>query len=536
MLRRFVRHAEVRRKELLLLPTLVTSVRTRVVGGTAQRGVRLFKGAEPEREHAVQLGMLHIVLLFKPFRRCVSLRAVLERARGQIGNAGADLREQLAVAHFERRVRQGQQKVRHACEPGDFGHRVRAVPPRLQGLRGVHVVAALRVELVVLVEEAHVLADRGKRLLREPGVVLRVGVVVKQHQRHLELAHPFVLVPAAVLKLVGTVLPFIFRPIDIREMVTPGHDAFGNVRAAVSEILARALHVEIKKPHMHAEERLEHLAVAGGAHRVVRQTRVLPPVAVAPATVVGVAVLGSGENRTVEADGVRARSGAGRCVPLRGPCARDGGTGRRRGDRRVGKISRMELSVKVHLHLAVGGYAHRHGHVAPGRHRRRMVDGLLGDEQTKPAAEDVHERPVGAARRDVVDDALVAAHVLCVERRDEDEPVLVDARGGRYFEHACELRIALAVAPDRDGQLGVVGEVETGAGRPPCRRRDRDVAAVPECAPGRFVRGTLRRLGVERTAVAVEQLVRAAQPFRLVLARMIARDCGEEERSCGCAG
>ena len=342
--------------------------------------------------------------------------------------------------------------------------------------------------------------------------------------------------PAAVLKFVGTVLPFMFRAIDVREMVAPRHDAFGDVRAAVPEILARALHVEVKKPHMHAEERLEHLAVAGGEHRVVRKARVLPPVAVSPTAVVGIALLGGGEDRAVEADGERALPGAGGRVALRGPRARHGGACRRRGDRRVGKISRMELSVKVHLHLAVGGYAHRHGHVAPGRHRRRMVDGLLGDEQTKPAAEDVHERPVGAARRDVVYDALVAAHVLCVERRDEDEPVLVDARGGVHLEHTRELRAALAVAPVRNGQLGVVGEGETDARRTAGRRRDRDVAAVPECAPGRFVRGTLRRLGVERPAVTVEQFVRAAQPFRLVLARMIARDCGEEERSCGCAG
>ena len=50
------------------------------------------------------------------------------------------------------------------------------------------------------------------------------------------------------------------------------------------------------------------------------------------------------------------------------------------------------------------------------------------------------------------------------------------------------------------------------------------------------VRRTFRLLAVDVPAVTVEHLVRAAEPFGLVPARVMARDRGEEERSCGCAG
>ena len=60
-------------------------------------------------------------------------------------------------------------------------------------------------------------------------------------------------------------------------------------------------------------------------------------------------------------------------------------------------------------------------------------------------------------------------------------------------------------------------------------RRHADVAPVPERAPGGDMRGAFRLFALDGPAVAVEHFVRAAQPFRLVLARVQARDRGEEE-------
>ena len=184
-----------------------------------------------------------------------------------------------------------------------------------------------------------------------------------------------------------------------------------------------------------------------------------------------------------------------------------------------------------------------------------MEHDLLAHDKAESAAEEIDQRSVLAARRDVVDDALVAARILRVECRGEEQPLLVDARLRVNLKHAVELCFALAVVPDRNGQLCVVREDKTvvgdllascrtilflcvcsAFGNPgvplPERRSDGDVALVPERTPPGDVLGALGLLSVKRPAFAVKHLVRAPQPFRLVLARMIARDRGQEE----CAG
>ena len=101
--------------------------------------------------------------------------------------------------------------------------------------------------------------------------------------------------------------------------------------------------------------------------------------------------------------------------------------------------------------------------------------------------------------------------------------------GGR--ERAEELVAALGIHAEAERQLTVGGEV-VGLGRSVLRgggRSDRDVAAVPERAPPGDMRRAFRLLAVDVPAVTVEHLVRAAEPFGLVPARVIASDRGEEE-------
>ena len=101
--------------------------------------------------------------------------------------------------------------------------------------------------------------------------------------------------------------------------------------------------------------------------------------------------------------------------------------------------------------------------------------------------------------------------------------------GGR--ERSEKLVAALGIHAEAERQLAVGGEV-VGLGRRILRRfgrRDGDVAAVPERAPPGDVRRAFRLLAVDVPAVTVEHLVRAAEPFGLVPARVIACDRGEEE-------
>ncbi len=108
--------------------------------------------------------------------------------------------------------------------------------------------------------------------------------------------------------------------------------------------------------------------------------------------------------------------------------------------------------------------------------------------------------------------------------------------GGR--ERSEKLVATPGIHAEAQRQLAVGGKV-VGFGRCVLRRfgrSDRDVAAVPERAPPGDVRRALRLLVVDVPAISVEHFVRAAQPFRRVLARVIASDRSEEERMGRCIG
>ena len=156
-------------------------------------------------------------------------------------------------------------------------------------------------------------------------------------------------------------------------MVAPRLDALRDVGAAVVQVLARSPHAEVEEPEIHLEKRLDHVEVACGEHRIVREARVLPPVAIAPTAVVGVSSVRNGEKRTVEAGGQTAPGRTANEIPLRGVGGSDGGTFLGEGCLR---IETEHLAFPVHGYLCVTGLRHPHfkRHFASRMQSRRMID------------------------------------------------------------------------------------------------------------------------------------------------------------------
>jgi hypothetical protein len=160
---------------------------------------------------------------------------------------------------------------------------------------------------------------------------------------------------------------------------------------------------------VHAEEGFEHLGVAGGAHGDVGQARVLPPVARAPAPVVGVAPLavgGHGEGGAVELDRIAPAPGAGGDVALQGVGAADGG----------GVVGGVEggggdrLAVEVEREATGGGVGGGGdmGPLALGQDVVGAEDGGADDEAEAVGGVGVEEPPVAGAGGGLVGDAPAA--------------------------------------------------------------------------------------------------------------------------------
>ena len=409
----------------------------------------------------------------------------------------------------------------------------------------MHEVASLRVKAVVLVKVTHVFADGRQSLLAEPDVVTGVGPVVEQQEGQFQLAEPFILVVAVLLKFVGTVLPRADRPVGTDEVVAPGLNALGDVGTAVVQVLARAFHAEIKKPEVQPEERMQLVKIAGGEHGIVRQARVLPPVAAAPAAVVGIAFVRDGEDRPVEAYRQTATSRAGGEIALRGVGRRNGGA--LLGHVLAAKVNCLDCAVHHDSRGAPPGHNDLERDFPSGRQFRRMRESKPSSDEAHLALVRVNEETVASPRRDVVEQTLRLLKPVRREPAGEAEYIALRWENGRpaHCDHLARLRdariddvaveldfrereraekavVALGIDAEAQRQLVVRRENDVLArlGRDARRRSHVDVAAVPELRPRRHVLGALRILVCKVPSVLVEHPVRAAQPFRLVLAGM----------------
>ena len=185
----------------------------------------------------------------------------------------------------------------------------------------MHDQLAVLAGVVEVGEELQRQVGKGHGRLPQELPIPRVVAVVEHQEGQLEAAHPLPLVVAALLQ---RVVPFRegCPAVGLGEDVAPEVDALGEEDAVEVEVAAGAITPKFQHVlGIHAEQGLEHLVVAGGAHVVVGQPGVLPPVARSPATVVGIALLagiGNGEERAVELDGIAASAGTGLHVPLQG--------------------------------------------------------------------------------------------------------------------------------------------------------------------------------------------------------------------------
>jgi len=175
---------------------------------------------------------------------------------------------------------------------------------------------------------------------------------------------------------VGLQLVFTFGrglpAVGLGEQVAPEIDAFGNEGADVAQVATGTELAERHQvPAIHAEQGVHHLKIARRAHGVIGQTRVLPPIARAPAAIVGVAGLllgGHGEQRTVELERILAAPGAGGHETLQGVSPRNDLRVVALDDRGRGAVAaRQHATVMEQSDPAVRADAHRHMMPGVGR-------------------------------------------------------------------------------------------------------------------------------------------------------------------------
>ena len=85
-------------------------------------------------------------------------------------------------------------------------------------------------------------------------------------------------------------------------MIAPRLYAFGEIDTGVVQIFLRPALKERAQREVHVEERHHFVGITGHKQRVIGQARILPPITVSPTTEVGITLLFSCEDRSIEAD------------------------------------------------------------------------------------------------------------------------------------------------------------------------------------------------------------------------------------------